>query len=319
VLQDPLVTGSTITTGPEITAAAANLTGSVRSTLCETAKYKWHDLNGEYEKRLKPDFDAWNKYQLVRLAYNRVYADFFRLCATDEMEQSAIKNYASMVEMGRRSYQTDCLSGRQRPHPLNCEYPPGFHEYFSAHTRNSSIALAWARTAKPAAPPTKEEDACRQEILRWEMLKADRERKLPKDSLVRLSEINLWFMQRSIDTIDRLCPASAKYREQAEVAKRTLPDMTRACSQMASNPPCIARLDLDSKPAPQSQSSNPPSKPSASAPAQSGSGASWAKSTVDACKAQGGTPAIGECIRCDNPGQGWTRCPTGSSGVDSMQ
>lgn len=254
--------------------------------MCEAALDKWRDLvmptsDQDYERY------GWMKYPGTNSVVETLKAEYdlqyMKRCAKSQAEYDERTEYIRRThERHKESLATHC---RQFPGP-SCQKPAGFDEWFARYTRNGDISLEWARTAKAPPPPTKEEEACRVEIWRWEMLKKDRESKLPKDSVVRLSEINMWFMERSMDTIKRLCPGSERYRKDYEVAKAALPQVARVCSQMASAPPCLARLDPD-KPAFKPSTASAPKPTTASAPAP----ASAPKPTPSA-------PASGQPIDC---------------------
>lgn len=290
-------------------------------TACGSMIDKWTELQRptaaqDYERL------SYIKYPGTNTWFEATKARFditvIRACAKDESEYQEQSRFTRerLARAEERLADSRCRDSSW------CRKPEGFDEWFARYQRDARIALAWAKSAKPPAPLTAAEKECQAEISRLDVLKRMEEPSVPKDSVVRLSELNLWYMAQVMDTIQKTCPNSARFRSDYEIARKTYPEMLRACNGMASSPPCQPRLKPEAKPVatPSPQPAAPlPSQPAKSSCGESG-GASWTKCMVDACRAQGGTPKTGTCVACTGiPGRNWTQCPAGSGGASSMQ
>ena len=144
---------------------------------------------------------------------------------------------------------------------------------------------------------------------------------IPKNSVVVLSEANMWRIAKSIEVIKAQCPQSERYKAEVASIQSSYGEIKRVCDASASNPPCKPRLPgkEPAPAAPQVATALPPLQKKPPASCESQSGANWKKCLQEACAKLEGTFSGNNCVSCEWAGGGWNRCPPGSGGVSSNQ
>lgn len=146
------------------------------------------------------------------------------------------------------------------------------------------------------------------------------QRGIPANSVVVLSEANMWRIAKSIEAIKTQCPQSERYKAEVASIQSSYAEVKRVCDATASSPPCKPRLPgKEPAPAPQVATALPPLQAKPPASCESQSGANWKRCLQEACAKLNGEFSGNSCVSCYWGGGGWNRCPPGSGGVNSNQ
>lgn len=233
-----------IASGPDITAAAAALPGKPDPSRkpCDNALDKWRSLNRETGVgNVLSDAVGRSYPAVVAMArYDHAWWRSFGDRSCEDFMDRTLKTWTDI-------YESACAGSRSTTDE-RCQVPPGFDAWFQKRNRNAAIAAAWARGGgSPGAPSASAggsagDGACAAEMNRITATKRSAEGRVDPRSVVQTSELEMWYFQKMMDAILRLCPNSPKYRREYDQMKATIPQLQRACDQMSSSPPCVARL-----------------------------------------------------------------------------